>query len=146
MSQHTKEPWKLAYRGCEGAYDIDAAGGDISLALNVGEANARRIVTCVNACAGLPTKPLERLIAGGGRLAAADFIVDAMDRQLEETEQQRDRLLLALESALPGLRKEHLKLAEKYAGTVYESDPAYVAIKDRYENARTAIAAVKGGA
>lgn len=64
MAEHTKEPWRRAgteiwagsTRICfgRGAYDPkDAATRN---------ANLRRIVACVNACAGIPTEMLERNI------------------------------------------------------------------------------------
>lgn len=79
MSEHTKEPWRL--RG----YDIDDdVTGDSFIYDGYGDlvcivqwapdpqdnaeakANARRIVACVNACAGMPTEELEIIGDAGG--------------------------------------------------------------------------------
>lgn len=49
------------------------------------------------------------------------------------------RLAAALQDALPVLRDEYMKLAEKYAGTPFENDLAYKAVKARYDNAKDAI-------
>lgn len=107
----------------------------------VAEANARRIVACVNACAGLPTEPLERLVAGGGRLVAADFIVDAMDSQLEQAETQRDDLLKALERLANAAFSRDVS-----TGDVSSLIAAQAELRGATKVARAAIAAVKGGA
>jgi len=67
MSEHTKEPWVADHGiiyskdiGIEYGYQIaiiDHEHSDFSA--NVIAANARRIVACVNACAGQPTELLE---------------------------------------------------------------------------------------
>ena len=49
-------------------------------------------------------------------------------------------LLEALKAALPGLRREYVELAQKYAGTKFESDHAYREVEARYRNAQAAIA------
>ena len=93
MSEHTKEPWEAVNRGDDYADDIDAtneSGHQVTLALSVGKVNARRIVACVNACAGLSNDALD------GGWTAADL--SAYAKQLE---QQRDELLEALEKCLP---------------------------------------------
>lgn len=53
-------------------------------------------------------------------------------------------LLAVAQDALSGLRREYVELAEKYAGTPFESDPAYQEVKARYVNARDAIAKATG--
>ncbi len=64
---HTKEPWEhinndvfyeiVSYEPYQWVGDTcgSSCGGNVLL----GEANARRIVACVNACAGLSTEELE---------------------------------------------------------------------------------------
>lgn len=54
-------------------------------------------------------------------------------------------LFAVAEAALPVLRRQYLNLAEKYAGTEYEHDPAYVEIEKRYRDTVAAIAKAKGG-
>lgn len=157
MNAHTKEPWKLAYRGCDGAYDIDAAGdpawGDISLALNVGEADARRIVACVNACAGVETIVLEQLANSGGlvRIFSERAEYSAMAGQLEL---QRDQLLAALEG-LVGDVQGLIEESEGVVGLHLNGDVApwhELEAGGRYErlsclpDALVLLANVKGGA
>ncbi len=62
MSEHTKEPWRLRQgepwhiEDTEGS-EIVFCNGDCSDSED--ETNARRIVACVNLCAGVSTKDLE---------------------------------------------------------------------------------------
>ncbi len=61
---YAKEPWNVVNRGDEECSDIDAKGpdgwdGDVTIAMNIGNETARRIVACVNACAGSSTEWLE---------------------------------------------------------------------------------------
>ena len=96
MSEHTKEPWK--YYELEddrfgvkiprekktryGAEPYAVIGGFEPEDRNEMKANARRIVACVNACAGIPTTRLEN--------GAADILAFSM-----ELKNQRDELLAA---------------------------------------------------
>ena len=74
---HTKEPWKVS-----GTEHI-VAGGNYVVALDCKPEDARRIVACVNACAGLSTQCLEE--TGGG----VEHYIAVI--------KQRDELLAALE-------------------------------------------------
>ena len=76
--QHTKEPWKVS-----GTEHI-VAGGNYVVALDCKPEDARRIVACVNACAGLSTQCLEE--TGGG----VEHYIAVI--------KQRDDLLAALEA------------------------------------------------
>lgn len=70
--EHTKEPWETR-KGIAGFQDVAilADGGIIAETFERGgnaydiitpaETNARRIVACVNACAGIPTDVLEKM-------------------------------------------------------------------------------------
>lgn len=94
---HTKEPWKVVNRGDEQCSDIDAKGpegwgGDVTIAMNIGNDTARRIVACVNACAGISTDRLEDL---GKPLMNYLFGADEHAANLVK---QRDELLAALET------------------------------------------------
>lgn len=80
---------------------------------------ARRIVACVNACAGLDTALLENITMLG------DTLKDRID-VLRNEANQRDQLLAALE-----------QLVSDFEGCYADADPAMI-------NARAAIAAVKG--
>ena len=84
--KHTQEPWSFV-KICQGVVDIKHDHGT-QMIERVGEViteeNARRIVACVNSCAGIPTEVLEN-IAGG------------MGPNWLEAKQQRDELLAALD-------------------------------------------------
>lgn len=58
-----------------------------------GQANARHIVACVNACDGLDTELLENITTMGDTLASRFKMRDQVERELEA---QRDELLAAL--------------------------------------------------
>lgn len=93
---HTKEPWSVtqptetlhAIRGHGGRIVADVGYGD-TFAIN--DANARRIVACVNACAGTTSEYLE----SGAVMVCGRNQIDYFD----ELKQQRDDLLETLESA-----------------------------------------------
>lgn len=94
MNAHTKEPWEadgtLVFMGNnEGGFDIWYCP--------VPEANARRIVACVNACVGIPNNMLE---------AAGQSAVMAL-RPVDELIQQREALLIDLAAGLE--REDALK-------------------------------------
>lgn len=76
---HTREPWKYQ-KGFLTIYSL--SGGDIGISTAIAkvsshqlegndsaEENARRIVACVNACAGVSTETLEKF---GGRAITAE--------------------------------------------------------------------------
>lgn len=91
---HVNEPWKVVNRGDEECSDIDAKGpegwgGDVTLATNIGNANARRIVACVNALKNVSTEWLE---AQNGIVCLGSPIKD----RFLELEKQRNELLAAL--------------------------------------------------
>ena len=88
--QHTPGPWVDDGYAHIGAVNDQLNGGYL-IALCEGPdraANARRIVACVNACAGIPTESLEQLSQNGSLKVLARNI---------ELEKQRDELLAALE-------------------------------------------------
>ena len=94
--EHTKEPW--SYDGHSGiaAVGSDQFNGGYFTAEVMGpdkDANARRIVACVNACAGIPTEELER---------GPTNIVELMDKawnEIAHLTKQRDKLVELLEDA-----------------------------------------------
>lgn len=88
MTHHTPEPWEI-----DDEYVQQDGGGDIAICHvlsidenieghwgrgKITEANARRIVACVNACRGLPTDELEQK----GIVAAVGNQMLDMDRKL----------------------------------------------------------------
>ena len=97
MSEHTIEPWRVAEESFDndGSHESVIRGLDgraaIAVTLEFGpnnpgmrEANARRIVACVNACEGIPTGVLEKQ----GMVP--------IEQVTHDIEQQRDKLLAAL--------------------------------------------------
>lgn len=76
---HTKEPW-----GINSTLEMvcDASGENIKSTPQ----NLRRIVACVNACAGIPTADLERV---------KDEMTPVFELLMQATK-QRDELLVAL--------------------------------------------------
>ncbi len=103
MSEHTKEPWMVADMTewlTIGGVDIGAvcriknevSGKPLS---EEDRANARRIVACVNACAGISTETLE---AEGlpPTLSADSETIRQQQAEIDRLTEQRDRLLKAL--------------------------------------------------
>ena len=123
MSKHTKEPWRTdAPSGFPG--DV-MAGKEMIARTTITEqsnakANARRIVACVNACAGISTEVLEQGID------AVFGLAHNMRQERNALVRQRDELLTALESIL--------------AADASENDHEYYRALDL---ARAAIAKVK---
>lgn len=102
MSEYTKEPWNVAEEAFDndGIHESVIRGLDgraaIAVTLEFGpnnpgmrEANARRIVACVNACEGIPTGVLEKQ----GMVP--------IEQVTHDIEQQRDKLLDTLKECLP---------------------------------------------
>lgn len=88
MSEHTKEPWSTDYMG-SGEADIVGSGGASIICGSTGyvsDADARRIVACVNACAEIDTEMLEIVVENDKTLSGV----------IADTERQRDELLVAL--------------------------------------------------
>ena len=99
MSKHTPEPWVMSTKADGNWWHISAGNQAIAAVhaaskkrnepyASMFEANARRIIACVNACAGLPTEQLESSPLGGVLNGVAGLIA------------QRDELLAALEGVL----------------------------------------------
>lgn len=139
---HTKEPWRLGklthprdyetVRETVGPHDVvvDTDDGVYVLAscnYNFPQdalANARRIVACVNACAGISTENLEDNIP-----------VKELARRYNETIRQRDELLAAAE------------VIEINSDEVMDFDEctAMLIPMDDYHRLMEAIASAKGG-
>jgi hypothetical protein len=129
MIEHTKEPWTL---DDDLACIVSANGSQIAdpymafskdgklLPLDEREATARRIVVCVNACAGLPN----------AQLAVLD-IAESLD-QADAAWQQRDELLAALKALMRMDVKGHQlqdRLQFSSAGRAYLNQYAAVIAK-----------------
>ena len=90
-TEHTPEPWFWSEKYGEVCFRSKEDDQSYGIACPVDlteEANARRIVACVNACAGLPTEVLERYKLG---VIGVDY---------KSTKQQRDELLAAIKKFL----------------------------------------------
>ena len=92
MSNHTPEPWYWHENDsyCEINSERDGQIGDSCASsclgdIDLGRANAARIITCVNACAGMEDPAAE----------------------IDELKQQRDELLDALRSAVETIEWMH---------------------------------------
>lgn len=114
-TQHTPEPWKLS-----GTENI-VAGGNYVVALDCKPEDARRIVACVNACAGIETEQLE----------VEKYLNTASYALRCKAEKQRDDLLAAIEFARDKISELHLEAGD--------GDCHYPIVDD-------AIEFVKGGA
>lgn len=83
---HTPGPWRIHDTG-------SIYSGPLYVASTVGEseqANARRIVACVNACEGVSTKALE-LLAAGGKISFGNLEAER-DRLAEQVRRLREAL------------------------------------------------------
>ncbi|MES0385968.1 MAG: hypothetical protein ABUJ98_15465 [Hyphomicrobium sp.] len=97
---HTPEPWKvfmstdgtklLGVGSAETAEGIVDYKGGIWASEDEGIANSRRIVACVNACAGMKVETLERLILGE---LAGEHDADMMMREAQARADDAEALL-----------------------------------------------------
>ncbi len=97
MSEHTKEPWTTSGSGIR----MIIRGDDLMIVAvrhrvnaDIHEANFRRIVACVNACAGLSTDDLE-----DSSMTILEHMLDQYGERLTALTTQRDDLLATLKSA-----------------------------------------------
>ncbi|MFN7131594.1 MAG: hypothetical protein ACK4N5_05890 [Myxococcales bacterium] len=94
MSEHTKEPWqydRTMERIVDGPNETILVGHNAFGVLVLSDANARRIVAAVNACAGLSTEALEKGVVG--EMVKA---LRCAGEVLASRERSRDPLALAL--------------------------------------------------
>lgn len=114
---HTKEPWFFSsYLKDSGSWKVysekpvhGSAGAICAIPASKfhdEKENARRIVACVNACAGISTSDLERV---------KDEVTPVFELLLKATE-QRDKLLDALTGAIVQIEYMHRKFQETGSG------------------------------
>lgn len=175
---HTKEPWSVfSKNGVVEIWDttkkavIGWTGFDSTRVKEDAETNARRIVACVNACAGIPTADLERsgnsvtpifemLIEARKQRAELQSEIDVIKQnialaatcnhiaRMEQAETQRDELLAALEM----MNRAYVNLMENGRDRIImlggECDPVDVMESNdpNLRESRAAIASVEGGA
>ena len=117
MSNHTPEPWRAGLHstvvsdtpvpGMSGSDAVEYYGGHL-IGESITEANARRIVACVNACRGLGTDELEQ-----------HGLVSAVGYELIELTKQRDELLRDMQDVLDMLiNQPHAVTAANQAETM----------------------------
>jgi hypothetical protein len=101
---HTPEPWEVT--DLRYIRQSNEPRHVVARASKMGgmEANARRIVACVNACAGFNTGQLENVLLFGDTLKQRFMVLSNLETELRC---QRDGLLLALEYAI----RQHQGLA-----------------------------------
>lgn len=95
--KHTQEPWKAVSNKFYWEIHGDTGQiGDVCASnfngTNNGEANSRRIVACVNACAGIDTETLESISNHPTHIEQNSAFIAELDR----VKAQRDELLAAL--------------------------------------------------
>jgi len=110
-TKHTREPWALekspfeVYNVDHGALRFEIVSGTTLIAAmydSPENANARRIVACVNACRGLPTKELEEkgLVSAVGTVIGeleAQLAAKPLNRELNQLVEDNNRLEAQLE-------------------------------------------------
>ena len=128
-NKHTPEPWRTDAK-CGFPQDIHDSKGNLFLRCGsdfdneiYGEANARRITACVNACAGISTENLEDNVP-----------IKELARRYNETLKQRDELLAALERFMDSHEE----------CTDFDGFAAQIVSMADYHQAQEAIARVKG--
>ena len=138
MSKNTSELWSVVPGFYPGFVEIFGASFKISVVTHAADISlvesmnriedARRIVACVNACAGLPTEKLESSPLGGVLNGVAGLIA------------QRDELLAALE-AFTSAQDAKRSASGNGAGPIAAAIGDLVIAEER---ARAAIAKAKG--
>ena len=142
-NKHTPEPWQVfeddprAIVTKENPMLSLLSVGEDGLAIMYEEADARRIVACVNACAGVDTAWLETMAKVGG-FAVMNQYIAAYNQAAAAimAEKQRDELLAAAE-AIEINAEECMD---------FDDCTAMLVPIDDYHKLMEAIAGVKGGA
>ena len=139
MSKHTLEPWTHAPEGMIVSMSPDTQPEDAVVA-NIKPKDARRIVSCVNACAGMadPAEEIAELKAlsvknilldvtpgdGSGLEVYAKSAADVsdllckMDEEIAELKRQRDELLEAAKAVVTRWDTPNWKDAEPTAAVI----------------------------
>jgi hypothetical protein len=101
-------------------------------------ANARRIVACVNACAGISTDNLEQLVAMGATID--QFYRKGYEEKIY-VEEHRDKLLDVAKFILRGMEAGHIKCAPYFD---FDPEAAQIEFKRPSELLREAIFRTEG--
>lgn len=148
MSKHTPEPWIYHRQGFSTVYvearigcgllQEIAACGPCNDGQEQQEANARRIVACVNACAGLETEHLENQTMLGETLVKR---FNLLKSEAAELTKQRDELLATLQGMI-----DISSDSQGVAGYHMNGEVADWGEFEEWQAACDAIAKIKGGA
>ena len=116
-NKHTPGPWVIGRPPSNGEQTIGDKNGLMVAVATTGygvnsEANARRIVACVNACAGMTNEQLDNICMISGSILSR---FGEQMHYLGQVEKQRDELMAALENCRL-LAARHRK--EEWAGHV----------------------------
>ena len=109
---HTKEPWILLPVGRDESFIFQQGTTNTIIDHGINTETARRIVACVNACAGISTEELES--------TSIPVYWQSVALKLERTQEQRDELKAAIEQyvtmpAFDGTQEtSKIRLAAKY--------------------------------
>lgn len=145
MSEHTKEPWFVGETTHEDGEFIETAimalEGEAAPAVcldfgfnNLGmrDANATRIVLCVNVCAGIENKYLEDALKKGGLVTPRQAI--------EVITKQRDELLDAFNNMATTIERQLELITERAKGDFLDKRAMVQAMQLHLKRAKEAIA------
>lgn len=94
MSKYTETPWRVQHpHDGKRGWEIADSSGLHQVCQDITEANARRIVACVNACRGLDTDDLEKT----GLVSAVGYQLIELEKQCAAIEAERDQLRVEVE-------------------------------------------------
>lgn len=156
MSKHTPEPWIYIGNGDIVARSENYCGGEKDIAsvfLTVNdedEENASRIVACVNACAGLPTKWLKKnriQDRWSDELKSAPKCNGEFVRgsEFQAICDQRNQLLEALDHIAQTIDRQLELIADRAKGDFLDKRPVVQSLQSHARRARAAIAKATGG-
>lgn len=127
--KHTTGPWSVDSDGSiehnNVANIINGADGTMIVYGQINDADARRIVACVNACEGLDTDKLERVPVPFAQMLNVGFM--ELWEQYTTLKEQRDELLQALQALTHSLDYEDLlhddqRKAFKHARAIIQAE------------------------
>lgn len=147
-SEHTPGPWRVVSWPVNKLVEYAIRGAEPVATMaryNGAEANARRIVACVNACEGLPTETLEAAGLGKGVLDHLKAERDALREQIAFLEHFADAPDMKTgKNTRDILRSQNAELVEALSIIAGEprQDDTYAGM-DKVEIARSVLARVK---
>lgn len=112
VNEHTKEPWHVFKYGVQSENNWTIAITDTKL--NNGEANARRIVACVNACAGIQEENLHTMQTASKSLDAWKQLIDRI-AELDAEQTHNRKCIYSLEGYAGKLNTQIAELEQQLA-------------------------------